>query len=72
MANTYSQCYFHIVFAVNNRNALIKKSWKNELEKDFGALHLVWIPICLFATNILRPCRCNRNEGMRKQNFLNL
>lgn len=33
MANTYSQCYFHLVFAVKNRNALIQKQWKNELEK---------------------------------------
>lgn len=32
MANTYTQCYFHLVFAVKNRNALIKKSWKDELE----------------------------------------
>lgn len=33
MANTYSQCYFHLVFAVKNREALIKKQWKVELEK---------------------------------------
>jgi putative transposase len=33
MANTYSQSYFHLVFAVKNRDALIKKEWKNELEK---------------------------------------
>lgn len=33
MANTYSQSYFHIVFAVKNRNALIQKSWKFDLEK---------------------------------------
>ena len=33
MANTYTQCYFQLVFAVKNREALIKKSWKNELEK---------------------------------------
>ena len=33
MANTYTQCYFHMVFAVKNRNALIKKEWKNDLEK---------------------------------------
>jgi len=33
MANTYSQSYFHLVFAVKNRNALIIKSWKDELEK---------------------------------------
>ena len=32
MANTYSQCYFHLVFAVKNRNALIKKSWNDQLE----------------------------------------
>ena len=32
MANTYTQCYFHFVFAVKNRDALIKKEWKNELE----------------------------------------
>ncbi len=32
MANTYTQSYFHLVFAVKQREALIKKSWKNELE----------------------------------------
>ena len=32
MANTYTQCYFQLIFAVKNRDALIKKSWKNELE----------------------------------------
>jgi len=32
MANTYTQCYFQLVFAVKNRDALKKKSWKNELE----------------------------------------
>jgi putative transposase len=33
MANTYTQCYFHLVFAVKRRDALIKKEWKDELEK---------------------------------------
>jgi REP element-mobilizing transposase RayT len=33
MANTYTQFYVHIVFTPKNRNALIKKAWKNELEK---------------------------------------
>jgi len=33
MANTYTNCYVHLVFAVKNREALIKKTWKNELEK---------------------------------------
>jgi len=33
MANTYTQCYFHLVFAVKNRDALIRKEWKGELEK---------------------------------------
>ena len=32
MANTYTQCYFHLVFAVKNRDALIKKGWKAEME----------------------------------------
>jgi putative transposase len=32
MANTFTQCYFHLVFAVKNRDALIKKVWKDELE----------------------------------------
>jgi putative transposase len=32
MANTYTQCYMHLVFAVKNRAALIQKSWKDELE----------------------------------------
>ena len=32
MANTYTQCHFHVVFAVKNRDALIKKEWKDELE----------------------------------------
>ncbi len=32
MANTYTQCYFHLVFAIKNRDALIKKEWKDQLE----------------------------------------
>jgi putative transposase len=32
MANTYTQSYFHLVFAVKHRESLIKRSWKNELE----------------------------------------
>lgn len=33
MANTYSQSYFHLVFAVKHREAFIKSQWKSELEK---------------------------------------
>lgn len=33
MANTYTQMYVHLVFAIKNRNALIKKTWKNDIEK---------------------------------------
>jgi REP element-mobilizing transposase RayT len=33
MGNTYIQAYFHLVFAVKNRKALIQKQWKNDLEK---------------------------------------
>jgi putative transposase len=32
MANTYTQCYFHLVFAVKNRYSLIKTEWKDKLE----------------------------------------
>jgi putative transposase len=32
MANTYTQCYFQLVFAVKNRDALIGKPWNAELE----------------------------------------
>ena len=33
MANTYSQIYIQIVFAVKNRNALIRPDWETELFK---------------------------------------
>ena len=31
MANTFKQAYFHLVFAVRHREALIKKEWKDQL-----------------------------------------
>jgi REP element-mobilizing transposase RayT len=33
MANTYTQIYLHIVFAVKHRDALISSSWKERLHK---------------------------------------
>lgn len=33
MANTFTQCYFHLVFSVKKREALIEKEWKDDLEK---------------------------------------
>lgn len=33
MANTYTQLYIHLVFSPKNREALIKKAWKDDLEK---------------------------------------
>jgi len=33
MANTYTQIYIHLVFAVQGRMSLIRKSWKNDLER---------------------------------------
>lgn len=33
MADTYTQFYVHLVFAVQNRAALIEKSWAEKLEK---------------------------------------
>jgi putative transposase len=38
MADTYVQAYFHLVFAVKNRDALIHKSWKDELEKYISGI----------------------------------
>lgn len=32
MANTYTQFYVHLVFAVKHKQSLIQKAWKNELE----------------------------------------
>lgn len=33
MANTFTQIYLHVVFAVQNRVSLIQPEWKNELYK---------------------------------------
>ncbi len=33
MANTYSKAYFHLVFSPKYRQALIAKSWRDNLEK---------------------------------------
>ena len=32
MANTYTKCYFHLIFAVKNREAFINREWKDEME----------------------------------------
>ena len=40
MANTYTQFYAHLVYAVKNRNSLIKRQWKDDLEKYItGIVH---------------------------------
>ena len=40
MANTYTQFYVHLVFAIKNREALILNQWKNELEMYItGIIH---------------------------------
>lgn len=38
MANTYTQIDIHLVFSPKNRESLIKKSWKTELEKYINGL----------------------------------
>ena len=38
MANTYTQLYIHLIFSPKNREAFIKKEWKNELEKYITAV----------------------------------
>ena len=38
MANTFTQFYVHLIFSPKNREALIRKEWKNELEKYITGL----------------------------------
>jgi REP element-mobilizing transposase RayT len=38
MANTYTQCYFHLVFSPKNRLALIKTEWKDNLERYISVI----------------------------------
>jgi REP element-mobilizing transposase RayT len=38
MANTYTQIYIHIVFAVKGRENLIRREWKEELYKYIGGI----------------------------------
>jgi REP element-mobilizing transposase RayT len=38
MANTYTQCYIHLVFSPKNRAALIVKQWKTDLEKYIAGI----------------------------------
>lgn len=33
MANTYTQFYVHLVFTPKRKNALIRRNWKDKLEK---------------------------------------
>ena len=33
MANTYAQFYAHLIFSPKNKDALIRRTWKDELEK---------------------------------------
>jgi putative transposase len=38
MANTFSQIYIQVVFAVENRNSLIKPDWEHELHKYISGI----------------------------------
>ncbi len=38
MANTYTQIYIQVVFAVSGRQCLISKSWKEELHKYIAGI----------------------------------
>lgn len=38
MANTYTQLYFHVIFAVKGRDNLISKKWKEELYKYISGI----------------------------------
>ncbi len=38
MANTYTQLYFHVIFAVKGRDNLISKKWKEKLYKYISGI----------------------------------
>jgi putative transposase len=38
MANTFTQIYLHLVFAVQNRISLIRNEWKDELYKYIAGI----------------------------------
>jgi putative transposase len=38
MANTYSRCYFHLVFSPAGKRTLLHRDWKDELEKYITAI----------------------------------
>ena len=38
MANTYTQLYFHVVFAVKGRDNYISSNWKEELYKYIAGI----------------------------------
>jgi REP element-mobilizing transposase RayT len=38
MANTFTQIHIHIVFTIQNRECIIKSSWKNELYKYIAGI----------------------------------
>ncbi len=38
MANTYIQIYIHLVFSPKNRDALIKRAWKDQMEKYISGI----------------------------------
>lgn len=38
MANTYSQIFIHLIFAVNTRQSLIRNEWKDRLFQYIGGI----------------------------------
>jgi hypothetical protein len=58
MANTYTQSYFHLIFAVKNREALIKKEWRNELE--------------MYITGIIRNQQIHHKKKTFREEYLEM
>ena len=46
MANTYTQIYLHVVFAVEGRQNLIKPEHNDELQKYITGMLFIAISLC--------------------------
>lgn len=52
MANTFSVCYYHLVFSTKNREMTIKEKWRDQVWKYLGGVsnNSGILPICIGGT----------------------
>ena len=65
MADTYTQCYVHLVFAVKNRDSLIKIAW-NEMIFRYA------VPLVHIASHILQLSSVLCTSALWQLNFCKL